>query len=69
MGVIVGGQLADGLLRKTGSLNWGRKTPVVLGLLLSSLITVAAFVESSTVVIIVMSIAFFGRACPTWAGP
>jgi ACS family D-galactonate transporter-like MFS transporter len=61
VGVLAGGQLADGLLRKTGSLNWGRKTPVVLGLLLSSLITIAAFAESNTVVIIVMSIAFFGQ--------
>ncbi len=61
IGVLVGGQLSDGLLRKTGSLNWGRKTPVVLGLLLSSLITVAAFVESNAIVILVMSIAFFGQ--------
>jgi ACS family D-galactonate transporter-like MFS transporter len=61
IGVLIGGQLSDGILRKTGSLNWGRKTPVVAGLLLSSLITVAAFVESNTVVIAVMSIAFFGQ--------
>lgn len=61
VGVLVGGQLSDGILKKTGSLNWGRKTPVVAGLLLSSLITVAAFVDSNAVVIAVMSIAFFGQ--------
>jgi ACS family D-galactonate transporter-like MFS transporter len=61
IGVLAGGQISDGLLRKTGSLNWGRKTPVVMGLLLSSLITVAAFVQSNTVVIAVLSIAFFGQ--------
>jgi ACS family D-galactonate transporter-like MFS transporter len=61
IGVLVGGQLSDGILKKTGSLNWGRKTPVVAGLLLSSLITVAAFVDSNAIVILVMSIAFFGQ--------
>jgi ACS family D-galactonate transporter-like MFS transporter len=61
VGVILGGIVSDTLVKRTGSLTIGRKTPVVAGLLLSSLITVAAFVDSNTVVIIVMSIAFFGQ--------
>lgn len=61
VGVIFGGILSDYLVKRSGSLTIGRKTPVVLGLLLSSLITVAAFVESNTIVVIVMSIAFFGQ--------
>ncbi len=61
IGVIFGGIISDYLVKKSGSLTIGRKTPVVLGLLLSSLITVAAFVESNTIVVIVMSIAFFGQ--------
>jgi ACS family D-galactonate transporter-like MFS transporter len=61
VGVILGGIVSDTLVKRTGSLTIGRKTPVVAGLLLSSLITVAAFVNSNTVVIIVMSIAFFGQ--------
>jgi len=61
VGVILGGIVSDALVKRTGSLTIGRKTPVVAGLLLSSLITVAAFVDSNTVVIIVMSIAFFGQ--------
>jgi ACS family D-galactonate transporter-like MFS transporter len=60
IGVLFGGQLSDWLVKKRG-LTIGRKTPVVLGLCLSSLIAVAAFVESNTIVIIVMSIAFFGQ--------
>lgn len=61
VGVIFGGIISDYLVKKSGSLTIGRKTPVVLGLLLSSLITVAAFVESNTIVVVVMSIAFFGQ--------
>ncbi|MDB5440052.1 MAG: transporter, family, D-galactonate transporter [Caulobacteraceae bacterium] len=61
VGVVVGGILSDYLLKKTGSLTIGRKTPVVMGLLLSSLIVTAAFVSDNTVVIVVMSIAFFGQ--------
>ena len=61
IGVLVGGVLSDTLLKRTGNLTLGRKTPVVLGLLLSSLITAAAFIDSNVIVIIVMSIAFFGQ--------
>jgi ACS family D-galactonate transporter-like MFS transporter len=61
VGVILGGIISDYLVKRTGSLTIGRKTPVVMGLLLSSLITVAAFVESNAIVIAVMSIAFFGQ--------
>lgn len=60
VGVLFGGQLSDHLV-KTRGLTLGRKTPVVLGLCLSSLIVVAAFVESNAVVIAMMSIAFFGQ--------
>ena len=60
IGVLFGGQLSDYLVKKYG-LTIGRKTPVILGLCLSALITVAAFVQSNEVVIAVMSIAFFGQ--------
>ena len=61
VGVLCGGQFSDFMVKKTGSLTFGRKAPVVLGLLLSSLITLAAFVEDDRIVIAVMSIAFFGQ--------
>jgi ACS family D-galactonate transporter-like MFS transporter len=61
VGVLVGGQLSDRLVARTGSLTFGRKFPIVTGLLLSSTIASAAFLESNTLVILVMSIAFFGQ--------
>jgi ACS family D-galactonate transporter-like MFS transporter len=60
VGVLFGGQLSDYLVRKYG-LTIGRKTPIVVGLAMSSLIATAAFVESNTIVIAVMSVAFFGQ--------
>lgn len=60
-GVLLGGFVSDTLVKRGHSLTIARKTPVVLGLLLSSLITAAAFVKDNNVVIIVMSIAFFGQ--------
>lgn len=61
LGVLTGGWLSDHLVKKTGSLTVGRKTPVILGLCLSTLIVTAAFTDSNEVVIAVMSIAFFGQ--------
>lgn len=61
LGVLVGGQLSDRLVTMTGSLTFGRKFPIVTGLLLSSTIALAAFLESDLLIIIVMSVAFFGQ--------
>jgi ACS family D-galactonate transporter-like MFS transporter len=61
VGVLLGGYISDTLIRKTGSANIGRKLPVVAGLLLASTIVLANYVESNTMVIVIMSIAFFGQ--------
>jgi ACS family D-galactonate transporter-like MFS transporter len=61
VGVLVGGQLSDALVRRSGSATLGRKLPIVAGLLMSSTIVAAAFVKSNEVVIAVMSVAFFGQ--------
>jgi len=61
IGVLVAGQISDYLVKRMGSLTFGRKLPIVGGLLLSSTIVVAAFAESDLVVVIFMSIAFFGQ--------
>jgi ACS family D-galactonate transporter-like MFS transporter len=61
VGVVAGGVLSDLLLKKTGSANIGRKLPVVGGLFLASTIVAANFVESDLVVILIMSVAFFGQ--------
>ena len=61
VGVLVGGQVSDALVKRSGSATFGRKLPIVGGLLLSSTIVSAAFLKSDLLVIAVMSVAFFGQ--------
>lgn len=61
IGVVIGGLGSDFLLRRTGSANIARKTPIITGLLLASTIVIANFVSSDALVIAVMSAAFFGQ--------
>jgi ACS family D-galactonate transporter-like MFS transporter len=61
VGVLFGGQLSDALVKRSGSATFGRKLPIVGGLLLSSTIVSAAFLKSDAMVIAVMSAAFFGQ--------
>jgi ACS family D-galactonate transporter-like MFS transporter len=61
VGVLVAGQISDRVVKRMDSLTLGRKLPIVGGLLLSSTIIVAAFAESNLVVVVVMSVAFFGQ--------
>jgi ACS family D-galactonate transporter-like MFS transporter len=62
-GVLVGGQISDMILKRTGSANLSRKLPIVGGMLLASTIVAANYVpaDSNGVVILIMSIAFFGQ--------
>ncbi len=60
-GNIAGGLMSDALLRRTGSLTFARKLPVIIGLLMAMLMLVCDFVNARDAVVIVMSIAFFGR--------
>jgi ACS family D-galactonate transporter-like MFS transporter len=61
IGVLLGGIVSDWLIRKTGSANIGRKAPIIAGLLLTSTMVAANFVESNALVIAIMSVAFFGQ--------
>jgi ACS family D-galactonate transporter-like MFS transporter len=61
VGVLIGGQISDYSVKRSGSLTFGRKFPIVFGLLLSSTIISAAFIESDAIVIAVLSVAFFGQ--------
>jgi len=61
VGVLVGGWISDALIAVTGSANIGRKVPIVAGLLLASIIVLANYVSSNQLVIVVMSVAFFGQ--------
>jgi len=61
IGVMAGGVVSDRLLKKTGSANIARKSPIVAGLLMASLIVAANWLDSDVAVIAVMSLAFFGQ--------
>lgn len=58
---LVGGLWSDWMLKRGFDLTASRKTPIISGLFLSSTIVVANHVQSTTIVILVMSIAFFAK--------
>jgi len=62
-GVLIGGLISDLVLTRTGSANLSRKLPIVCGMLLASTIVAANWVPigSNSLVILIMSIAFFGQ--------
>jgi len=60
-GGISGGVLSDAILRRTGSLTIARKAPVLIGMAMAALIVACNFTASQTAVIVLMSIAFFGK--------
>jgi ACS family D-galactonate transporter-like MFS transporter len=61
VGVMFGGWLSDRLLERTGSANIARKLPIIVGLLGASAIISANYVDNDTLVIAILSIAFFGQ--------
>jgi MFS transporter, ACS family, D-galactonate transporter len=61
VGVLVGGAVSDGIIRRTGSATLGRKLPIITGLLLTSTMVLANFTPSNALVIAIMSLAFFGQ--------
>ncbi|WNS77752.1 MFS transporter [Domibacillus sp. DTU_2020_1001157_1_SI_ALB_TIR_016] len=61
VGGILGGTFSDFLLRKGFSLTVARKTPIVVGMLLSMTLVAANYVDTQWVVIFVMALAFFGK--------
>jgi len=60
-GGVLGGMFSDFLLRKGYSLTFARKTPIVIGMLMSMTLVAANYVEAEWVVIFVMAVAFFGK--------
>jgi MFS transporter, ACS family, D-galactonate transporter len=61
VGVLVGGAVSDGLIRRSGSATLGRKLPIIAGLLLTSTMLLANHASSNAMVIAIMSVAFFGQ--------
>ncbi len=61
VGGILGGVISDYLLRKGRSLSAARKTPIVLGLSLSTCMVIANYVDTDWLVVVIMALAFFGK--------
>ncbi len=61
LGGLAGGVISDALMKKTNSLSIARKTPIVLGMLGSMTMVVCNYVDSIYLVVLFMSIAFFGK--------
>jgi|UPI00055221EA ACS family glucarate transporter-like MFS transporter len=60
-GGILGGVVSDRLLRAGYSLSFARKTPIVAGMLLSVTMIGCNYADTQLVVMILMSLAFFGK--------
>jgi ACS family glucarate transporter-like MFS transporter len=60
-GGLLGGYVSDYLLKRGWSLTAARKTPIIIGLVLSGSIILANYVTTEWVVIGVMSLAFFAK--------
>ena len=69
IGGLVGGYGSDLILRRTGSLDLARKTPLVAGMLLATLIIACVWADSEALVITFMALAFFGKGVASlgWA--
>ena len=61
VGMLLSGFVSDRILRRGFSLGVARKTPIICGLLLSSSIIGANYVEAPELVIAFMALAFFGN--------
>jgi MFS transporter, ACS family, D-galactonate transporter len=69
VGVLTGGFLSDWMLRRGATLTIARKTPIVLGLLLATVILAANYTQSSFWITVFLTAAFFGTglASVTWS--
>lgn len=68
-GVLIGGYWSDKMIKEEKSLSKARKTPVVIGLIISMSIFLANYANSPELVISIMAIAFFGQgmAATIWS--
>jgi ACS family glucarate transporter-like MFS transporter len=61
VGGLLGGVFSDALLRKGHSLTFARKTPIVMGMLLSVSMIACNYVAAPWAVVGIMALAFFGK--------
>ncbi|WP_176509793.1 MULTISPECIES: MFS transporter [Pseudomonas] len=69
VGVLCSGFFSDWLIRRGASVGFARKLPIISGLLISTAIIGANFVDSTPLVIAFLALAFFGNglASITWS--
>jgi len=60
-GGVLGGLVSDFLLHRGHSLTVARKTPIVIGMLLSTCMIACNYVDGSVLVVTIMALAFFGK--------
>ena len=61
VGGVLGGVMSDWLLRRGVSLSLARKIPIVAGMLLAISMILCNFVQANWVVVLIMSVALFGK--------
>jgi ACS family glucarate transporter-like MFS transporter len=61
LGGIAGGWLSDRLAKSGHSLSVSRKVPIVAGMLMSTSMIACNYIQTDTLVVAVMSLAFFGK--------
>ncbi|NVD74845.1 MFS transporter [Duganella sp. BJB1802] len=61
LGGVLGGLISDRLIKSGKSLSIARKTPIVGGMLLAMSMIVCNYVDADWLVVLVMSLAFFGK--------
>jgi len=60
-GGVLGGVFSDHLIKQGASLTKARKVPIVLGMLLASSIILCNYTNNTTLVVLLMALAFFGK--------
>ncbi|WP_409017940.1 MFS transporter [Azospirillum sp. BE72] len=61
IGGVLGGVISDWLIKKGYSLSVARKTPIVLGMLMSMSMIACNYVDAEWLVVAIMALAFFGK--------
>jgi len=61
IGGVLGGLCSDSLLRRGYSLTFARKAPIIAGMLLSVTMIACNYTNTQTIVMVLMSLAFFGK--------
>ncbi len=67
-GGVLGGVFSDYLIKRGLSLTLARKLPIVLGMLLASTIILCNYTNNTTLVVMLMALAFFGKGFGALAG-